>query len=238
MKKGYIKHQLHIIGNFNKFDAINENIAQSINLFPKMGFVPNVFIEQQLGSMVQSKRIALQSSDLDLLVEIPADRISISCFNKLDLNGNIIEKETIDIIDRFVFISEKLLGLIGIEAYRLSYITEYYNESKASDDYKKYIIPTDFFNQEELYEWSFRLNRKFKIEINGSLEKLNVISKLSKEVNHKINDSFSLNGIVYHIDINTPHENFVERFNYQSVTEFLKKALDLNSKLSEEYGIY
>lgn len=237
VKKGYIKYQCHLIGDFGFFEATNENIGKLMNEFPEYGFVPNVFIQQQLGSNIQNKRLSLQSTDRDLLIEIPMDRVIISCFNKFDNLGNIVQKDLVDVLDGFIKVLNSIMKHLNKEFYRMSFITEYYNESSDADDFKKFILPSEFYNQDEIFEWSFRLNRRYKIRLDGSLEKLNVISKFSKEINKKLNDSFTLNGVLYQVDVNTAHENQLERFNASCVKEFLNKALEINLKVSDEYGI-
>lgn len=229
-------YRVRLFGNFSDIDpysdkvwAVMEKLRKDFNLLPTTVHEMNV----NTGSNEVKKitRPAFISQNNDFLVEIGSDVITIE---KANSNSKI------GVIDSFLkeasFILDKLLNSFGKRGYRVSLITSSFGDipkSEMDNSYNKGIVPLEFYKKQLPMEWNSRSVSRIDFKVKGLVEKVNVITELSR-----VQGSLNQNGlqkefddILITFDINTVPEAMELRIDTDSITEFLNEAVSLREEI-------
>jgi len=136
------------------------------------------------------------------------------------INYEFLKGVDISELDAFIETESKILALLleetKIIGKRLAMNITYnlFNQDLISEIFKS---PIDFY-KEDFAEWSIRINKNSKFEINNKPEIFNIISDY-----RVLSNANSAHSLEYHIDFNTSQVNMQERFDSKSLGDFIKR---------------
>jgi len=229
------KHQVSIFGEFSDIVPTSETILSILNSFKGKDFIPGTVREIAKIGTGNEIRLQLATQNKEWLVNFLTNRIDIEK-NPIEGDGDNIGNIQ-NFVEEAVDICKRIIKAFKIKSYRLSLITtgmlDDMNSSKLDAIYIKLFNPISYYRKNIPFEWNFRTGANTEITIKNKKERLNVLTSLNRIHGLIIHQDVTQNfdRIEIQFDINTTHENKNQRFNINSIIEFLNQAIEIRTQL-------
>ncbi|MCG7344028.1 hypothetical protein MHZ92_07785 [Sporosarcina sp. ACRSL] len=227
-----VLYQVNVFGEFIDIEPIPDNIMKLMPLLSNLQLMPNTIQEINPNyGLNPLNRIAFTSANINFRVEINSDKIAIF---QNSPNEKGISNSLEDFLHNVEIVIDVILKAFSKKGTRASLITDTlyldFELEKLNAIYDKVSNPLDYFIENRPFEWTVRNVSRDEY---GS-EQTNVILDIGRTQGSFNNSAKRIDCISGKFDINTIFENKNERFDTESVREFLIYALEKRNSIQKQ----
>jgi len=231
-----------VFGDFSKFDATPEIVADLMRIFSSYSIVPSMInsfqVDVQTNTILTKQKPQIVSNKNGFNIDIKDERIDVllnAPFNSNISNMSIKEK----VKNKFDML-RIVMEYTGIKSNRLAYNEEVilgnFSEDKMKTIYNKLFLDNKYYDSNSTFDWEFRINKKISTSICNVEESLNIITHLKRNLvvinlNGKQN---KVDRIGYHFDFNTLQDNNSARFDEKAIYDFYNKIIECREAIERE----
>ena len=228
-------YKVSAFGDFTDIKATTENMMFLLETFKTYGLIPTLTTEFNITASIdgsqapvqnQVQRLALISNDNSEQIMIGTNRIDYTITATSDIK--FVEENFIEFNKKIIGAFSEIFKQFNKKANRIALNTESLIVNLTNDEIvnlmSKFTNPLSMY-QKELDEWNTHLMIRCDEEIE-QLEKINVITNLSKIIYNKVINEESIPeiGFLVQMDINTIAENITQRFTTKNIEKFINIA--------------
>ncbi len=233
-----ISYKLSTFADYSGISYTSANMMKAMQAFEGLELLPGVAQEISPDGNA-SRRIQLVSANGALTITVYSTRIDVEITSLEKAGFSDLEKEKIlpDLENIISSLYEKFNQIMPIPnriAWFTSYVYFEIDSEKKNKFRETFIKPTHFYGTNLTDEFMVRYAGREDVRINELDEKFNIITTITRWLTDQ-GTNMEVDGYKIDFDINTWQENKKNRFEKEDIKEFVKKSIEFQKSLEEDF---